>query len=365
MLHRCTKLFAVIAGVAFAVGTYGVPEASAEVNFAGKKIELIVPFREGGGGDTYARLFVPYLERKLPGKPTILIRNFPGGGSIKGNNKFEARGKPDGLTIVTVSTSSMVSQIFGGKKVKYDILKWRPIIVSPHGTVLYALATTGIKGKDIVADLKTLRKQKLKYGAKKATASELRAILSFELLGLDVKSIFGLSRGKARKAMMRGELQINHDTAGTYFKKVAKLVEKGQFVPLYTLGYPKEGGVVRDPAFPNLPHAAEVYEKLNGKKPSGPNWKALQYFMNMGVMASKGFALPKGTPDDIYDTYVAAAKAVVNDKDFRKRAKKLLGAYPQTFGKEAAEVYKNAVKLPPDVDKWLRAYIKTKFDVDT
>lgn len=365
MLFRFTKLFAVIATVAFAAGTYGIPQASAEVNFAGKKIELIVPFREGGGGDTYARLFAPYLARYLPGKPTILIRNFPGGGSIKGNNKFEARAKPDGLTMVTVSTSSMVSQIFGGKKVKYDILGWRPVIVSPHGTVLYALASTGIKGKDIVADIKTLRGQQLKYGAKKATASELRAILSFELLGLNVKTIFGLSRGKSRKAMMRGELQLNHDTAGSYFKKVSKLVRDGMVVPLYTLGYPKATGVVRDPAFPDLPHVAEVYEKLNGKKPSGQNWKALKYFMNMGVMASKGFALPKGTPDDIYDVYVAAAKAAVQDKEFRKRAKKLLGVYPQSFGKDAAAIYKNAVQLPPDVDKWLRAYIKTKFDVDT
>ena len=56
------------------------------VDFSGKKIKLVVPFGEGGGGDRYGRLWQSFLEKYLPGNPTILVLNKPGGGGIKGNN---------------------------------------------------------------------------------------------------------------------------------------------------------------------------------------------------------------------------------------------------------------------------------------
>jgi len=259
----------------------------------------------------------------------------------------------------------MVSQMFGGKKRKFNMLKWRQIIVSPRGTVIYFTSRTGITGKDILGDIKKLKGQKLRYGAKKPNAGELRTILAFELIGLDVQSIFGLSRGKARQAMMRGELEVNHDTAGTYLKKVAKLVKKGVFVPLFTLGYPVGGKMTRDPAFPNMLTVGEVYQKLYGKAPSGPNWDALMAFLNMGVAASKGLALPKGTSDEILNTYVKAMGDVLKDKKFLKRAKKLLGGYPQRLGKDATSAVQSALTLDPKVEKWLKKYLLDKFNVKT
>jgi tripartite-type tricarboxylate transporter receptor subunit TctC len=362
-LRFTTKTPVVVAAFALAVGTIGIPTVASAVDFSGKKIELIVPYREGGGSDTYARLFAPYMSKYLPGKPTVLIRNFPGGGSIKGSNKFESRAKPDGLTYVVTSSSTMVAQLFGGKKRKFDMLKWKQIVVSSRGTVVYARPSTGATGKDIVADIKMLRGKELLYGAKKANAGELRTIVAFELLGLNVRSIFGLSRGKARKAFMRDELTINHDTAGTYFKKVKKLVKKGQAVPLFTLGYPKGGKVIRDPALPNMPTVPELYTKLNGKAPSGPKWEALKSMLALGITASKGFALPKKTPKAIVKAYINAVKMTMKDKKFLKKAKKRLGPYPQVYGKDAQQAIIDAVTLTPAASKWLKDFLKKKFNV--
>src|SRR5512145_1680548 len=75
------------------------PAAADKVDFSGKTVNIIVPYTEGGGTDLYARLFVPYLRKHLPGQPTVVIRNMPGGGSIMGSNYFHANAKPDGLTI--------------------------------------------------------------------------------------------------------------------------------------------------------------------------------------------------------------------------------------------------------------------------
>ncbi|MGY8991566.1 MAG: Bug family tripartite tricarboxylate transporter substrate binding protein [Rhodospirillales bacterium] len=338
------------------------PAAQAEVNFKGKKIQIQVPFREGGGADVFARLYAPFLKMTLPGQPAIIVVNIPGGASIRGTNQFQQRAKPNGLTLLSISSSTFVSYLFGGKKVKFDMRSWRPVVVSPLGSVVYAHPKTGVKGKDIVADIKTLRGQKLLFGAKTVVAGELRAMISFELLGLDVKTVFGIERGPARNTMMRGEFTINYDSTGAYFKAVPNMIKKGSAVPLFTLGYFKDGKVVADPVLPDMPHLLDVYTKLNGKAPSGPIWEAWKSFLNIGVMASKGFVLPKGTPDSIVNTYIDALKTIEKNPKFIKLTRKMLGDYPQAYGADAMKVINNALNVSPETRSWLKGWIKKNYD---
>ncbi|MEQ8193044.1 MAG: hypothetical protein RIB59_01005 [Rhodospirillales bacterium] len=340
--------------------------AAHAADFSGKTISIIIPFKEGGGADVYARIFQPFIAKHLPGKPNIIIRNMPGGGSIKGANYFEKTAKGDGLTVICVSNSTMLGQLFGGKKRKYDMTKWRPINVSAVGTVFYAVPGIGANGKDIAADVKALQKQELVFGAKSPISGELRGFLAFDLLDMKIKPVFGMSRGGSRKAMMRKEFQIGYDNTAAYEQKVVKLIKKGQMVPLFTLGYPKaDGTIARDPEQPDMPHVTEIYQKMNGgKMPSGHKWQALHNFMNLAVLASKGFSLPKGTSDDVYKTYISTMKKVIDDKEFRKKAGQLLGKYPQQFGDEAEQVYDRALNWKPETMNWMKGWIKKNFNVN-
>ncbi|WP_246026639.1 hypothetical protein [Paracoccus luteus] len=84
-----------------------VPQvAAAEADFKGKTIEFIIPFSPGGGSDTWARFNAPLLQKYLPGNPTVVVVNEPGGGSTKGANVFATRARPDGLTILGTSAST-------------------------------------------------------------------------------------------------------------------------------------------------------------------------------------------------------------------------------------------------------------------
>jgi tripartite-type tricarboxylate transporter receptor subunit TctC len=356
---RWARTLAATAAVVGAFATSVIPAGA--LDFAGKTVNIIVPYTEGGGTDLYARLFVPYLRKHLPGNPTVVIRNMPGGGSIMGSNHFDKTAKPDGLTIVATSSSTLVAQLLAGKKREFDVLKWRHFIVSPQGTVAYAITKTGATGKDPVADILTLRKQKLKYGSKQPDAGELRVILAFELLGMNVDTIFGLARGEVRQAMMRGEIELNHDTAETYLANGEKMQKDGLIAPLFTLGYPKGEEIVRDPTFPQLMTAGDLYEKLNGKAPSGPLWQAYKSFVNLGVAASKGFALPHGTSDEIRDVYVAAMRKTLEDPDFKKVSGDEVGDVPQLFGKDADFAIKQAVDLSPETNKWLLDFLSSKY----
>ena len=372
MAVRSLKTFGALTAIAFAAGAVLAPSVASAIDFKGKKVTAIVPFKEGGGTDKIMRMFAPFYEKHLPGNPTVIVRNMPGGASIRGNNWFHNNAKPDGLTYMGVSTSSQTGFTLGGKKVKYDLRKWRYILATPRGTVIYtnpSLGIKGVKGGDIGGDIKKLRKSALVTGAKNPTSAELRLFLALELLGIkNVKPVFGLSTGKQRKALIRGELNINYDSGGAYMKKVTKYVENGKVVPLMVLGYTEpDGKITKDPGYPNFPNIIDAYKGANGgKHPSaeGVLWQAFKNFYSMGVMTSKGMALPPKTPKKIVDIYIKTAKIIIKDKKFWKIAKKKLGQYPVLFGKDAKKAFSDAVNVSPEVKAYMKKFVKEKFDAN-
>ena len=313
-----------------------------------------------------SRLFQPFLQRYLPGNPKVNVYNRPGGAATKGSNYFERKAKPDGLTAIAVSTSTMVSQVLGGGKAKFDVRKWRPVWVVPQDTVFYARPETGVKGKNLADDIRALRKNGIVFGAKNATSAELRGLFTFEMLGIKkVKTVLGLSSGKQRKALMRGELTVNYDSAGSFNKKVKKHAKKGKVIPFMTLGIPQPDGSVRKGnVFPNLPVALDAYRELNGgKSPTGPILGAWKNIVTMGVSASKGMALPRGTPDDIHEAWSVAIEKTLKDKEFMTRGRKIMGAYPVSLRKDAKAIYRNAVDVKPKSKAWMKKWIFKTFGV--
>ena len=126
-----------------------------------------------------------------------------------------------------------------------------------------------------------------------------------------------------------------------------------------------DGTIVRDQVFTHLPTIVEAYQSVHGgKMPSGPIFEAFKNFANMGVAASKSIVLPKGTPDKIVDTWVAAAKKTMNDPKFKKVVKKRLGPYPHFYGKDALAVLRNATDMKPSTRAWLKKWLNKKFGVN-
>ena len=91
-----------------------------EVSFEGETIEFIMPYNAGGGTDQWGRFYAPLLSQALPGKPNIIIKNMPGGGSTKGANYFAERASKDGLTIFASSASTQIPFLLGDDRIKYD-----------------------------------------------------------------------------------------------------------------------------------------------------------------------------------------------------------------------------------------------------
>ena len=354
------KRLSTLAALGAAVALSG-PAQAQKADFSGKRIEWIIPFQEGGGTDVWARFIQPPLSRELPGKPTIIIRNVPGGGSTTGANQFAQRAKPDGLTLLGTSGSTQFPYLLDDPRVRYELRELIPILVSPTGGVAYVNPELGAKS---ARDIGKLRGKKMKYGSQGPTSLDLVPVLGFEIMGLDVDPVFGLARGPARLAYERGESLIDYQTSSAYLKNVVPLVKAGKAVPLFTWGILNDKGeFARDPTFPDLPHFAEAYEMAYGKKPSGVAYEAFKAFVVAGFAAQKPIFLPKGTPKDIVDTYVQALDKVVKTPAFKEKAGDELGEYEQAVGPAAQTAMKVALTIDPKAKAWVKDWLTRRFEV--
>jgi len=335
-----------------------------EVTFEGETITIIVPFGEGGGSDTFARTLQAYLTRHLPGEPTVLVENMPGGGSIKGANFFQ-RADPDGLTALVASTSTFTSAVFGGPQVEYDMTSWEPVVLTPQGSVLFTKSDTGIGGMDPVEAAQTLATSMRAFGIKAPTASELRAVAAFNLLGItDITPVFGLSAGERRQAMVRGELDLGVEPFSGYSSKVAPFIESGELTLFATLGYVSEDGtVVRDPGLPDVMTVPEIYQEMHGTAPEGPLWNAYLNLLNMGVMTSKSLNLPEGTSPEIVAAWRGAVDAMLADPEFIEIAADVLGPYEPVFGDAAKAAIAGALTMDDAQREWLFGWVEETMGV--
>ena len=360
MKTQALKLLTVALVPALAVAVATSPARAAD--FSGETVELIVPFKEGGGTDRWARFYAPLLSKHLPGKPDVVVKNIPGGGSTTGANQFAQRAKPDGLTLLGTSGSTQFPFLLGDRRVQYDYADWLVVLGSPTGGVAYANPELGAASANDIAKLKG---KQLVYGSQGATSLDLIPLLAFELLGLNVKAVFGMKgRGAGRLAFERGETNIDYQTSSAYLKNTVPLVDAGKAVPLMSWGALDESGrLVRDPTFPNLPHFAEVYE-ANGGDMNSAAFRAWKAFFAAGFPAQKMVFLPKGTPADIEDAYHSAFEEMFASADFRAKSEKALGKYRQQTGLQAGTLKEVATTISPAAREWVRNWLKETYEVE-
>ena len=331
--------------------------AYANVDFSGKTITWVVPFKEGGGTSRFARFIQPFLSKYLPGNPDIQIMHIPGGGAIKGSNYFQKNAKPDGTYLFGCSTSVIVNVATGNPLVEYNLSEYRPVLLLPQNTHWFTRTDLA----DGPHDLSKLKERDLVlYALKTPASADLFHIWVFDKLGIKgAKPIPGLSSSGGYQAFLRGEIHISSHGAANYKKKVKPEIEKGKVVDLMTLGIiGADGSVSRNPLAPDAPTFPEMYEKVNGEKLSGDDLEAFYSIGAAWSQASKSMLLPEGTPDEIVEVFRDAARKMVDDPEFKEKATKALGPFPLIIGEEAGDIVKKAAVFSDNTKDQLNAALK-------
>ena len=117
----------------FAVGAASSP--GAEDFYKGKTVRFVVGFTAGGGFDVYARAIARHINKHIPGKPTTIVDNMPGAGSLIAANYIYNQAKPDGLTMGHWIGGLIVQQVIKGSEgIKFDARKyeWVGLVVNDN-----------------------------------------------------------------------------------------------------------------------------------------------------------------------------------------------------------------------------------------
>ncbi|MEQ3553282.1 hypothetical protein WIS52_22660 [Pseudonocardia nematodicida] len=330
------------------------PDRAADIGMPGdllpERVRMVIPYAEGGGTDVWARFLAPRLTDAMEVPCRILPDNLPGGESIIGSNRYARENVSDGSSFLITSGTTHYQYMLGRPEVEFDFAAMRPLLVNAGGGVIYGSAEAGVRGIDDLFSGNT----RLRYGGISATGLDLTALLAFDVLKLDVTTVFGLEgRGPARLAVERGELNIDYQTSSAYKTQIVPLAEQGRATPLMSFGQlESDGSVSTDPALSDLPTVREVYRDAYGEDPSGPAWDAYRAFLGAGVTYQKGMWITAETPDSVVQPFFDATRRLQQDEAFQEESAKVLGGYPIYAGDEVDEV-RSVLTLSPEV----RAYV--------
>lgn len=99
--------------------------------YQGKTVALIVGSGPGEMGDLRAKALGAILAKHIPGNPAITFQYMPGGGR-KATRYFVNNVRPDGLTLLRVSSSIVPYAVLGESGVQYDIDKLNYLGTTEH-----------------------------------------------------------------------------------------------------------------------------------------------------------------------------------------------------------------------------------------
>src|SRR5512136_2377242 len=155
-------------------------EESAASFYAGKTVELYVPYKPGGGYDTWARLITPSLGKALGA--TVIVVNEDGAGGKVALNKLQKQS--DGLSmIIFAPRAGVTSQLYGEEGVNYNLAEfnWLGIVAKDY----YIVVLSAKSKYKTIADLQTAKE--VKFSSDTPTSGKaIRPIVFGKIMGVNI-----------------------------------------------------------------------------------------------------------------------------------------------------------------------------------
>lgn len=288
--------------------TMGASLAQAKGDYPSKTIQVVVPVAPGGDTDTNARLFNKYLEKEL-GQSLVVVNVDGGGGTIGMRRVMSA--KKDGYTAIFFHGEAMVPKLAGLVDVGIDSMDMVAIALLDNTTVLATHKDAPFKTMAELVDYAKANPRKVDFGMLTGGYPHLVGIATQAQLGIDMNMV-DVGGNSAKIVALRGHkvnlINVQYGIAKDYFSS-------GDFINLGLLS-PQ-----RNPLMPDVPTTAEAGFELDFNK----------FFF---------FAMPKGTPKPVIDTFSAAVKRVVDNPEYQQEAKKFFLS-PTYMDPATASAYAN------------------------
>jgi tripartite-type tricarboxylate transporter receptor subunit TctC len=305
--------------------------------FQGKTITIIQGRDPGGTGDARTRALVPFLQKYIPGNPTIVMEYMAGGGGRKAANHLYRSARPDGLTIGNPSIGMISSAVLGESGVQYDIDKFS-YLGSPYSTYHSVFVTRKEAGFDSIEKLRAAAG--IRVGAQSVgfvTYNEGR--LFAYVLGLkEPRFIAAYGGAELDPALMRGEIDARATGADTVVQRNRAWLEKG-LVNFHAIMEVPKGD--KHPELGKIP-------EIEGFAKSDLDRKLIALARSFRI-AGTPFVVPPGTPKDRVAILQEGFRKTYQDPAFFQEYKKLTGDEPTPLLPEAHEKAVREIPREPEV----------------
>jgi tripartite-type tricarboxylate transporter receptor subunit TctC len=331
-----TTGLAALAG-AFTMGTSAI---GAEF-YAGKTIDIVVSSDTGGGYDTYSRLLARHLSQHVPGKPSIVVQNMPGGGGLRSAQYVYNAAPKDGTALGNIRASTMLDAALGIRGGKIDPTKYEWVgSLASDTDVCSFWHTAGIH------KFEDLKKKEVVVGASGKSAQNFSFTNAINnVLGTKMKIVLGY-KGAADRilALERGELQGNCGINGsTLASSWPQLIAEKKLIPVV------QSGLKPYTAFAKVP-LTQSFAKTDEQK------KILNtIFSQMDV--ARTYAFPPGTPKARVTEISKAFVATTKDPKFLADAKKVKVDIDIRSGEDVNAIMRDMMELPAELKKKVRTAI--------
>jgi tripartite-type tricarboxylate transporter receptor subunit TctC len=275
--------------------------------YRGKQITLMVGSSPGGGYDAVARAVARHLGQLIPGNPSIIVQNTPGGGSITMSNRIFRAESQDGTVLGLVQRGVLLAQLIKQPNVQFDITKFNWIgSVSPDTSLVVAWNTAPVK---TVQDL--FVKQLIVGGTGATSDLEASARLLNATIGTKFKIVSGYpGQADVLLAMERGEIQGSADWSWSEIK-----TRNANYLEDKKINLILQNALRKAPDLPDVPLAMDFMNNETDRR-------AAELYFGLKQVARPVLAGP-GVPADRVEALRKAFIALKGDAEFKADAKRI------------------------------------------
>lgn len=275
--------------------------------YRGKQIRVIIRSGPGGGYDLYSRLLGRHIVNHIPGNPTMVAQNMPGGGGLAAVNYVAEVAPQDGTVITMVAQALPFDQALGyTPSFKQDLRTFHWIgNLTDSNLLTYTWSASGVRTID------DARKREVSIGSTgPADMSSWLPSLYNKVLGTQFKIINGYPSGpEVRLAMERGELD------GFGANLLASLMSSTpQFITDKLVSVLVQVGLRREKALPDVPLLTDLGRTAEERQ--------VLEFITKAMSAGRPIGVAPGVPKERVQALRKAFDATLLDANFIEDAKK-------------------------------------------
>ena len=289
--------------------------SSAQAPFEGQTVRLVIASTASGPTDTLGRQFGPFIARHIPGKPTLVVENRPGGVGVIAANYMYSVARPDGLTIGLMF--GMVTQgLMAGEGVRYDPAKLQLLGSISQTQVLLARKDLGLSApRDLLKPARPLVLASLGAGSTTDAANRL----FLDMIGASYQYVSGYpGQAEAVMAVARGEANLANAGDTTYLSRRESIRAEGLYDALVQRGeLSADGKWRRNHQLAELPTMVEVIGEVAPQALESGDFAT--YRSIVGALAVHfAFVAPPATPPAVVETLRKAVSAGIEDPEARR-----------------------------------------------